>query len=284
MVRSAAGEPREVVADHYVCALPVEVMARLVGPELGTAAPSLARLDRVETRLMGGVQLFFDRPLALNAGHLHLADAAWGLTAIAQAQFWPGTDLGWWRGDRVGDVLSVCIADWRSPGTHTTRLPAASACVDAIAAEVLAQLRSHLGPARRGALDGARLLGWAIDPRIADPATRGLTCEPLLVHTLGSWHDRPEAATPVENLVLAGDHVRTWMDLATMKAANESARRAVNAILDRCGEAHPPCRLVAPRLPAPLSALRRLDEVLYRRAALGRPRLHRRRQKYQNTA
>ena len=57
--------------------------------------------------------------------------------------------------------------------------------------------------------------------------------EPLLVNTAGSWADRPEAATAVPNLLLASDFVRTHTDLATMEGANEAARRAVNAILER---------------------------------------------------
>ena len=37
------------------------------------------------------------------------------------------------------------------------------------------------------------------------------------------------------NLFLAGDYVQTDVDLATMEGANESARHAVNAILEASG-------------------------------------------------
>ena len=35
----------------------------------------------------------------------------------------------------------------------------------------------------------------------------------------GSWAIRPEAATEIPNLVLAGDYVRTHTDLASMEGA-----------------------------------------------------------------
>ena len=54
-----------------------------------------------------------------------------------------------------------------------------------------------------------------------------------MINTAGSWPLRPSAGTAIHNLVLASDYVRTYTDLATMEGANEAARRAVNAILDR---------------------------------------------------
>ena len=65
--------------------------------------------------------------------------------------------------------------------------------------------------------------------------------EPLLINTAGSWEDRPEATTAIENLFLASDYVRTHTDLATMEGANEAARRAVNGILERSGSNQPRC-------------------------------------------
>ena len=57
----------------------------------------------------------------------------------------------------------------------------------------------------------------------------------LLVHPPGSWAIRPDAGDRIPNLVLAGDYVRTYTDLASMEGANEAARRAVNAILAALG-------------------------------------------------
>jgi uncharacterized protein with NAD-binding domain and iron-sulfur cluster len=61
---------------------------------------------------------------------------------------------------------------------------------------------------------------------------RRFNAEPLLLNRPGSRALRPEAATSIPNLFLAGDYVKTETDLACMEGANEAARRAVNAILD----------------------------------------------------
>jgi uncharacterized protein with NAD-binding domain and iron-sulfur cluster len=55
--------------------------------------------------------------------------------------------------------------------------------------------------------------------------------EPLFINTVDTLNKRPEAVTTLRNFFLAGDYIRTYTDLATMEAANESARRAVNGIL-----------------------------------------------------
>jgi uncharacterized protein with NAD-binding domain and iron-sulfur cluster len=56
--------------------------------------------------------------------------------------------------------------------------------------------------------------------------------EPLFINTVNSWRLRPCAKTGIGNFFLASDYVRNNTDLATMEGANESARRAVNALLD----------------------------------------------------
>jgi uncharacterized protein with NAD-binding domain and iron-sulfur cluster len=83
--------------------------------------------------------------------------------------------------------------------------------------------------------------------------------EPLLINTAGSWRYRPQAQTRIPNLFLAADYVRTNTDIATMEAANEAARRAVNGILDAAGAAAPPCRIWDLEEPAVFKPLRLLD-------------------------
>ena len=73
------------------------------------------------------------------------------------------------------------------------------------------------------------------------------------------------------NLTFAADYVRTHTDLASMEAANEAARRATNAILDREHVAGAACRrsgrLEEPPMFAPWG---QLDAELYR---AGRPHM-----------
>ena len=87
-----------------------------------------------------------------------------------------------------------------------------------------------------GSLDKANVHSWFLDPAINPPnPTTATNLEPLLINTKGSWADRPDAVTRIPNFFLAADFVRTYTDLATMEAANEAARRAVNGILDATG-------------------------------------------------
>lgn len=67
--------------------------------------------------------------------------------------------------------------------------------------------------------------------------------EPLLVNRPGSHALRPEVTTGIANLFLAGDYIKTETDLASMEGANESGRRAVNAILAATGSRKAPCDL-----------------------------------------
>ena len=90
------------------------------------------------------------------------------------------------------------------------------------------------------------LHSWFLDPDIdVDPARPGAlrNVEPLLVNLVNTWALRPEATTAIPNLFLASDYVRTYTDLATMEAANEAARRAVNGLLDAVNFDGPRCEL-----------------------------------------
>ena len=84
------------------------------------------------------------------------------------------------------------------------------------------------------------------------------------MNTAGSWADRPVSVTAFANLFLAGDFVRTYTDLATMEGANESARRAVNALLDSLGSTADRCAVWPLHEPALFRPLKAIDAVWYR--------------------
>jgi hypothetical protein len=130
-------------------------------------------------------------------------------------------------------------------------------------------MRASLDEEGTNLLDDANVLGWFLDPAIQYPnPTEATNLEPLLINTAGSWRDRPEATTAIENLFLASDYVRTNTDLATMEGANEAARRAVNGVLAASGSSQPECRTWSYSEPEVFAPLRALDWVFY---ALGQP-------------
>jgi uncharacterized protein with NAD-binding domain and iron-sulfur cluster len=249
-----------VRADHYVAALPVEVMRQLASPALRAAEPRLVGLDRLVTRWMNGVLFYLDRDVKLVNGHAIYVDSEWALTSISQKQFWPGVDLTR-RGDgRTRGILSIDVSEWQRPGRRTGKV--AQLCSrDEIFEEVWGQLEDHLD----GALDGITVVDRFLDPAIVFPnPTSAANLEPLLVNTAGSWADRPDAATRIPNLFLASDYVRTHTDLATMEAANEAARRAVNGILAAERSSARRCDVWRLREPRAFAAARTLDKVRWK--------------------
>jgi uncharacterized protein with NAD-binding domain and iron-sulfur cluster len=270
-VQTPAGA-EAVTADFYVAALPVERLRLLLSPALRAAEPRLGRLGRLVVRWMNGVMFYLDRDVPMVHGHAIHLDSEWSLTSISQAQFWPGVDLER-RGDgRVEGIVSVDVSEWDRPGRRTGKV--AMACSkEEIRQEVWGQLVDHMDD---GSLDEDNVVAWFLDPAITFPnPTQAANLEPLLVNTAGSWDDRPDAVTRIPNLVLAADFVRTHTDLATMEAANEAARRAVNGILDAAGSPAPRCAVWKLREPAVLAPARALDKLrwaLFRRPA--RPPVH----------
>jgi uncharacterized protein with NAD-binding domain and iron-sulfur cluster len=251
---------RTVRADHYVAALPVEVMRLLASPALRAAEPRLNGLDRLVTRWMNGVLFYLDRDVKLVNGHAIYIDSEWSLTSISQKQFWPQVDLSR-RGDgRTRGILSIDVSEWQRPGKRTGKV--AQLCSrEEIFEEVWGQLQAHLDDD----LTGVTVVDRFLDPAIVFPnPTSAANLEPLLINTAGSWADRPDAATRIPNLFLASDYVRTHTDLATMEAANEAARRAVNAILDVTRSSAKRCDVWRLREPGAFAAARALDRVRWK--------------------
>src|SRR5829696_5431080 len=259
-IDGATAGGQRIRADHYVAALPVEVMRQLASPALRAAEPRLGGLDRLVTRWMNGVLFYLDRDVPLVNGHAIYIDSEWALTSISQKQFWPGVDLSR-RGDgRVRGILSVDVSEWQRRGRRTGKV--AQLCsVEEIFEEVWGQLQDHLD----GALDGVTVVDRFLDPAIVFPNPTGAAnLEPLLVNTAGSWADRPDAVTRVPNLFLASDYVRTHTDLATMEAANEAARRAVNGIIAATGSGARPCAVWPLREPPAFAGARALDRARWK--------------------
>ena len=262
------GRLHDVTADYFVAALPVERMAEVITPELLRADPSLANLNALTEYVewMNGIQFYLTEDVPLAKGHAIFLDSPWALTAVSQPQFWKDFDLARYADGEVRGLLSVDISDWDVRGLngrearHCTR--------DEIAAEVWAQLKRSLNVGGEVVLRDDRLHSWFLDPDIADadPSMPRIAtnAEPLLVNYVDTWRLRPEAVTRVPNLFLASDYVRTYTDLATMEAANEAARRAVNGILRASGSDAAPCALWNLHEPEVFLPLRAYDRVRFR--------------------
>ncbi|MFI6565370.1 FAD-dependent oxidoreductase [Streptomyces sp. NPDC050534] len=259
------GQERTVTADHYVSALPVEHARATWGAALRAADPQLAKCDALRTDWMTGVMFYLRTPTPVVHGHINCLDSPWSVTGIGQAQFWNGRDFSRDYGDgQAHDCLSTIISEWDKPGILYGKT--AKECTkDEIVAELWAQLKDALNDSGKTTLTDEDRLGWFMDPAVTglggpDPQNR----EQLLIHPTGTLYNRPSARTGVPNFFLAGDYVRTDVDLATMEGANESARRAVNALLSADNSDAPPCAIWELYRPPEMEPLKRVDEVRYK--------------------
>ncbi|MGH4028643.1 hydroxysqualene dehydroxylase [Actinomycetota bacterium Odt1-20B] len=265
VIEDPDGVRRDVVADHYVQAMPVEHARETWSAELKAADPQLARCDKLETDWMTGIQFYLTESPDTVDGHFNCIDSPWSLTAIAQARHWKGRDFPKDYGDGTAvDCLSVDISEWDKKGILYGKT--AKQCTrEEVAKEVWAQLKAALNDTGKTVLRDSTLHSWFLDPGVDGIGTPHPTNEDqLLIHPVGTLHNRPSSATKIPNLFLSGDYVAVDIDLATMEGANASARQAVNALLDQVGSDAARCT-VTPlhRIPA-IEALKRHDRVRYK--------------------
>ncbi|MFI9508327.1 FAD-dependent oxidoreductase [Nocardia sp. NPDC052566] len=263
------GSARVETADWYVCAVPTDRARELWSPEIRALDPGLGRMDALTVDWMTGMQMFVTEKLELGAGYNIYLDAPWRLTSYTQRAFW-NVDYAATYGDgSIVDGLTIDIADWDTPGILFGKT--AKECTrEQIYQETWAQMTAALNDDGKTQLKDGIVREWMLDPGITSVDGRNANDEPLLVNTIGSWADRPTAATRIPNLVLAADYVRTNFDLATMEGASEAARTAVNAILDATGSPAPRARLYTRESLPAFDPLRTMDAARYR---AGQPNL-----------
>jgi len=222
--------------------------------------PRLSGLFGLDYGWMNGVVFHFDRPLSgvLPEGHLLCLDSEWALTGIDQSRCWTPDNLC--VDDGVG-VLSINISDWETSSKEG--IPARLCTPEQVASGVWRQLCDHM-PDLEG-LAGHRT-SVVLDRAIFDPDELEIdladgrdaidnkpieNAEELLVNTTGSWANRCAPVTGIDNLFLAGDHVRTYVDFASMEGACESGRWVAMAIVERARAHHP--GLASVEAPEPLT-------------------------------
>jgi uncharacterized protein with NAD-binding domain and iron-sulfur cluster len=259
---------RRVEADYFIAAVPVEQMVKLLSPGLLAEDPSLDNLNELTEYVewMNGIQFYLTEDVPIAHGHSIYVDSPWALTSISQPQFWSTFDLTKCADGKVRGLLSVDISDWDVEGLNGKQ---AQYCTrDEIAAEVWAQLKRSLNGGARQVLRDDQLHSWFLDPDIAPTGAARpdaeSNAEPLLVNYVDTWRLRPEAVTRIPNFFLASDYVRTFTDLATMEAANEAARRAVNGVLRATGSDAKPCEIWNLQEPEIFLPLRAYDRIRFR--------------------
>ena len=223
--------------------------------------------DRFQT--FTGIQYYFEQDFRLVRGHVYFPETDWGLSVISQRQFWAESarDI---NGVKLRGILSVDIGDTRGVSSYTVKSFLNSSSKEEVALEVWRQIEDSLKSVRG---DGAFIKNlplptpqfFHVDENLEfDGATLKRNLTPFLVNNAGDWERRPKCmpwvpgtvsqtsnncdATDVwqaahggyrvhnDKVVFCGHYMRTFTRMTTMEAANESARHAVNAILDHIGQ------------------------------------------------
>lgn len=260
-------EPTKVEADYYVLALPLDRAQGMITEEMTEVCEECWKLWEIDLEKslgwMVGAQFYLDADVPVVEGHVFYPDSRWALTSVSQAQFWKGNFRKKYGNGVASGILSIDVSDWDSKDDGT---PSARECTrDQIRAQLIRQIN---GVGRPPILEERNLRGWNLDADIEFSAN-GLPAQNhsrLLIHPPGLLGLRPKAETEIDNLLLASDYVLTNTDLATMEGANEAARLAVNAILEREGDG-PPCEIfdhLELNEPPFIRAAKKLDEVRYR--------------------
>jgi uncharacterized protein with NAD-binding domain and iron-sulfur cluster len=267
-----AGPPETLEADYFVLAMPVEVVAALLErqPEVARAAPALSGVPALgkQVEWMNGIQFYLTERVDIADGHINHVDSEWALTTISQSQFWPRFPATGFGDGSVKTILSVDISAWdeRAESGKTAK----ECDFEELGAETFDQLARSLNQGDRTVLHPGMLHPvhpFNVDVDIAEQRQKTETtgkalltnAEPLLVNLEDSWKLRPDVSCELDNLFVASDYVRTYTNLATMEAANEAARAAANAILERDGSLEPKSEIFKPK--EPFRFLRRRDRA-----------------------
>ncbi len=278
----------EIEADYFIAAMPVEVMAKLLNEDLLAADSSLKNIKTLanNTAWMNGLLFYLDKDVEVCKGHTVYVDPPWALTSISQIQFWKNNvdirDYG--QGD-VGGILSLDISDWDNPENPAYYLSRdeviaqgwayVKRCLNHKEQHISDYLYACLDPSIEEFLQLQQLLveqknkfkgsqsdedKQKIKSILSQQQQKLENLEPLLINKVNTWALRPNAHTRIDNFFLASDYVRTNTDLASMEAANEAARRAVNCILDQAGVKRGKCKIWQTQEPWILAPYRWLDK------------------------
>jgi uncharacterized protein with NAD-binding domain and iron-sulfur cluster len=232
------------------------------------------RPDDGPLRYMCGVQFYFESDVKMILGHTLCLDSPWGVSHISQVQYWQDRARGQ---SGVRGVISAIFTLFTVPAPDRTgqNFKTALACdPDEVAERVWKQISDAWDSARYGVLPAPDY--YYIDESLQHRNGTWENATPYLVNRVGDWSQRGGVRTQdgdydyriqLGHTVFAGVFMRTHTRLNTMEAANESGRRAANAIL-----AHDRVALQRARLwkledheLADVAPLRELDRRIVRR-------------------
>lgn len=255
-----------ITGDYYLLAVPVDRANEHITDEMKKIEPAFSNLHKLVESMswMTGIQFYLNEEVNINPGHVNYASTPWALTSVDQIKFWDNYDLSDRYNGKVKSILSVDISNWESE--YSNLGPAHEDDLEDIKNGVWEQLMDTINKTEGiQKLNKSMLEFYYLDHDIRLYPNGNFNTERMLVNTINSWDDRPEATTKIPNLFLASDYVKTYTDLATMEAANEAARRAVNGIIDASGEQLEKCAVWPLKEPALFNPIKWYDRKRFKK-------------------
>lgn len=254
---------KSILADWYICALPIERARALWTPEILAADPSLARMNRIHTAAQNGIQFYLRDRVHITAGAALCVDSPWKMNFAHQAQFWSGDFASTFGDGHARDCLSAIVSDWDRPGIVYGKV-VADCTPEQIAREAWEQIKTHVNKvSRRPKLTDDMVLGWWLDDGIVSKNGRLMSEELLPSALVKTERYRPNGVTKIPNLILAGDYLDGAWQIGTMEAANYYGRLAANAVLDAARSAETPANAIGPYRPPHWQLLKQADAQRY---------------------
>ena len=276
-----SGQTQTLEADYYVSALPSNDLLDIATKELLIAAPSIARLGEVRRVWNNGVMVYTSKKTRFLGGFYMWHP--WRVAVTTYADRWgdrvdiEGYGVGDVRG-KIRDVISYVITDWHESGIRVPKK--ASECTPDEIYDELCYMSledptlmpefdpaDHVRPVDREGNSVSCLVDASL---VYDPEGKRIVVnEDTLMHLPpGGSFRMPGAQTEIANLMLASTHCfNSFACGDNMESANETGRRAANAILAAEGSRRRVPILegrTASRPVKVLQALRKLDAAVYR--------------------
>jgi len=246
---TTTGETSTVKADYYIFAVPVDRMISILGnSDMRQCANlfSLQGLPQLHTAWMAGMQYYLYSDVEITDGFALYLDSPWSLSTVSFKQWWP--DVNWSEmGDgKEGGIISAIVSNFTAPGILFNK-PAVQCSLEEIKQEVWAQLKAHLNK-NSDILDDKNLAGFSLETSLSFNNGLLQNGEPMFYSSPNSWEHSPNATTEFGNMFLCGDYVKAMSRVtpSSMEAANESARRAVNALISAAKSPVKPSQIFAP--------------------------------------
>lgn len=269
---TTTGKVSTVTADYYIFAVPMDKMLSILGnSDLSqcTDLVSLSGVPDLQTAWMAGMQFYLYEDVEVTDGFALYLDSPWRLSSVSFRQWWP--DVNWSQmGDgKEGGIISAIVSNFTAPGILFNK-PAIECTPEEVQQEVWAQLKAHLNKNGAVILNDDNLAGFSLDSSLSFEDGELNNEEPMFYASPGSWRNSPNATTEIANMFLCGDYVRAMSRVTPsgMEAANESGRRAVNALLSASQSKADAVNIFAPPRSPDFAAGRLEDEIRYK---LGMP-------------